>query len=63
MKALTLRLRCSGEFMAHELMRFTLNEIVRRHEEDRFGFSGEEAAELASAALEKANELESNDVT
>lgn len=51
----------TGDFLAHELMRFALKEIVRKHTEDPYGFSGGDASDLAAMALSKADDLEAND--
>lgn len=58
MAQLKLSLSLSGEILAHELMRFALNEIERMRSEDPFGFTGEDAAELARAALAEVERLE-----
>ena len=39
-------------------MRFGLKEIVRLREEDPFGYSAEDAADLAQVVLDKVEELE-----
>lgn len=53
-----LRVYVSADVANHELMRFALNEIVRRHQEDPFGFTVEEAASIASQAVASVAEAE-----
>lgn len=57
-RALSLRIRVSGEFMAHELMRRVLRDIVEAARQEPYAFSGEEAALLATACLEVVDDLE-----
>lgn len=48
----------AGDYLAYELMRFTLREIVRAHREDPFAVSAADAAEISEACLTKVEELE-----
>lgn len=58
MKMPTLTITVSGDFIAHEVMRFGLKEIVRLREENPFEYSAEDAADLAQAVLDSVEELE-----
>ena len=55
---LTMTVTVTGDFIAHEVMRFGLKEIVRLREEDPFAYSAEDAADLAQVVLDKVEELE-----
>lgn len=54
----TLTVTVTGDFIAHELMRFGLKEIVRMRADDPFAYSAEDAAELAQVVLDKVEEFE-----
>jgi len=55
-----LSITVTGDFLAHELMRFALSEIVRKQAEDPYGFSGEDASTIAGLGLARAKELEAD---
>ena len=54
----TLTVTVTGDFIAHEIMRFALKEIVRLRDEDPFAYNAEDAADLARSVLDKVEELE-----
>lgn len=54
----TLTVTVTGDYIAHEVMRFALKEIVRLRTEDPFAYSAEDAADLAQVVLDKVEELE-----
>lgn len=58
MAVANLTITLTGDFIAHEIMRFGLKEIVRMRAEDPFAYSAEEAADLAQLVLDKVEELE-----
>ena len=53
-----LTVSVTGDYLAHEIMRFALKEIVRKQQEDPFGFSGVDAVDIAEMCLEKVEEFE-----
>lgn len=46
-----VRVYVGADVATHELMRFALKEIVRRHQAEPYGFTAAEAAEMASRTL------------
>ena len=53
-------LEIDEEYIAHAAMKLALGEIVDRHEMEPWGFSGEEAATIASETLEYVERVESD---
>lgn len=50
--AITVKLKCDADWLALNMYRMVLERIVERHEDEPWGFTGEEAAVLARMSLE-----------